>query len=202
MYLFSVEVRIASDEMVMRSQEWILSLSNQLPREQFLSKTVIHGVCQHLMTYNADFGFDDRLTTLIRCQLNHAAADDDCACMKLHQCPYCPMAYQIDVVDFKNRGIAFCATKWLNLGAGLTTHDPRWRGHKLLPGEDYPPQNLPLGSIRSSYESQEGTSLGALTAENKKRLTSTLFVNGRSLEFKASYLAGSLLEMETGILSL
>jgi hypothetical protein len=82
--------------------------------------------------------------------------------------------------DFKERGTAICATKWLNFGAGLTTRDSNWRGHNLLP-YDYVPHNLPLGSIRSSYESREGVSVDDLTAENKKRLFSSLRVIGRSM---------------------
>jgi len=174
-FLFSVDARIASDEMVVRSQEW--AISSEHPREDFLSKTVIHNVCQHQMTYNAEFGLDDSFTSLIRCRLGHGAADDDCACMRLHQCPFCPLEYQIDVVDFKERGTAICATKWLNLGAGLTTRDSNWRGHHLS-HDDYVPHNLPLGSIRSSYESQEAASVNDLTAENKKRLSSFLRMTG------------------------
>jgi hypothetical protein len=132
------------------------------------------------MTYNAVFDLDDSFTDLIRCRFGHGAADDDCACMGLHQCPCCPMEYQIDLVDFAEQGTAICATKWLNLGAGLTTRDSNWRGHNPLP-DDYAPHNLPLGSIRSGYESQEGLSVDDLTAENKKRLSSSLCVIGRSV---------------------
>lgn len=91
-FLFSVDARIASDEMVVRSRKWVIS-------------------SQHLMTYNADFDLDDSLTSLIRCRLGHEAADDDCACMRLHQCPSCSMEYQIDVVDLEERGTAIYATK-------------------------------------------------------------------------------------------
>ncbi|RDL30782.1 uncharacterized protein BP5553_10127 [Venustampulla echinocandica] len=165
--LFSVDARIASNELVMRSQEWVLL--SQRPVEHFLSESQGYGVCRHMTTRNEGTDLDGRLTTLIRCQLGHGAADDDCACMGLHRCFSCPMEYQIDVVDFKERGTAICATKWLNLGAGLTTRDSNWRGHNLLP-RGYVPHNLPLGSIRSSYESQEGAPIDELTAENKKRL--------------------------------
>lgn len=177
-FLFSVDARIVSGQMVVRSQEWVIS--SQHPREHFLSRTLTHGVCQHLMTYNAEFDLDDSFTSLIRCRLSHGAADDDCACMRLHQCPSCPMEYQIDVVDFKERGTAICATKWLNLGAGLTTLDSNWRGHNTL-SDDYIPHNLPLGSICSSYESKKGASVDDLTAENKKRLFSSLCVIGRNV---------------------
>jgi len=108
-FLFSVDARIASDEMVVRSQKWVIS--SQHPREHFLSRTLIHDICQHLMTYNADFDLDDSFASLIRCRLGHGAADDDYACMRLHRCPFCPMEYQIDVVDFEERGTAICATK-------------------------------------------------------------------------------------------
>lgn len=82
MFLFSVDARIASDELLVRSQEWVIS--NQHLREAFLSRALIHGACQHLMTYNADFDPDDSFTSLIRCRLGHGVADDDCACKRLH----------------------------------------------------------------------------------------------------------------------
>ena len=71
----------------------------------------------------------------------------------------------------------------MNLGAGLTTRDSNWRGHNFLP-YDYVPHNLPLGSIGSSYESQEGASVDGLTAENKKRLSSCSCLIGRSTHIK------------------
>jgi hypothetical protein len=188
-FLFSVDARIASDHMVMRSQEWVMS--SQHPREDFLSGTLIHGVCQHLMTYNASFGLDDSFTSLIRCQLGHGGADVDCACMGLHQCSFCPMEYQVDVVDLKERGTAICATKWYNFGAGLTTLDSNWRGHNLLP-DDYVPHNMPLGSIYSSYENQEGASIHDLTTENKKRLSSCFDVKGRSVHINMDALNWTL----------
>jgi hypothetical protein len=124
------------------------------------------------MTYNARWGLDDRLTILLQCRLGHKATDNGCACMGLQQCPWCPMEYQIDVVDFEEQGLmALCATKWLNLGAGLTTRGSHWWAHGHIP------HNLPLGSICSSYESQEELeelSINNLTAENKKRLSSSL----------------------------
>jgi hypothetical protein len=83
-------------------------------------------------------------------------------------------------MDFKERGTAICATKWLNLGAGLTTRVPNWRGHNLLP-HYYVPHSLPLGSIHASYQSQGGESVDDLNAQNKKRLFSSSRVIGRSV---------------------
>ena len=92
------------------------------------------------------------------------------------------MEYQIDIVDFKERGgrTAICTTKWLNLGAGLTTLDTNWRGHNLRPHE-YVPHDLPLGSIRSGYENREGAAVDELTAANNKRLVSSLRPKGSNV---------------------
>ncbi|KAE9381282.1 hypothetical protein N431DRAFT_505699, partial [Stipitochalara longipes BDJ] len=95
-FLFSVDARIASEELVVRSQEWVVS--SQHPREAFLSRTHIHGVCLHL---GSKF-FNDSFTSLIRCRLSHEAADENCACMGLHQCPSCATEFRIDVVDLQD----------------------------------------------------------------------------------------------------
>ncbi|KAI6712580.1 hypothetical protein JHW43_004898 [Diplocarpon mali] len=177
-FLFSVEARIVSDEVVVRSQEWVLT--SEHPTQDFGSRSITHNVCQHLLTYNAEFQLNDDLTRLMRCRSSHRPADAGCACMGLQQCASCPMEYQIDFVDLERIGTAFCATKWSNLGPGLTTLDSKWRGHNLSQDE-YVLHNLPLGSIRSAYESQEGISLDDFSAENKKRLTSFLPVIGNTI---------------------
>ncbi|KAH7409523.1 hypothetical protein BKA64DRAFT_705288 [Cadophora sp. MPI-SDFR-AT-0126] len=63
---FTVEPMINSEsgELLLRSQEWILS-SRDL-REDFERRRVTHGACQHLMTYNGEFGLDDTLTALVK----------------------------------------------------------------------------------------------------------------------------------------
>lgn len=155
--LFSVDARIASDELVMRSQEWVLW--SQLPLENLLSGKLLYTLCPHLTNGRV---FYDSLTTLLQCRLGHGAADNGCACMGLHRCRWCPMEYQIDVVDLKEQGTAICATKWTNFGAGRSARNRM-------------PHNRQLGSIRSSYESQEEVSVDDLTAENKKRLSSSFF---------------------------
>ncbi len=75
------------------------------------------------------------------------------------------MEFQIDVKDFKDQGTALLITKWLNLGAGLTPLDPKWRNHHAVERQfvDEVRLGLPLGSIRSSFERQEGLSLESLT---------------------------------------
>ncbi|PMD39670.1 hypothetical protein L207DRAFT_429028 [Hyaloscypha variabilis F] len=114
-------------------------------------------------------------TSASQLRSSHNAADKDCACMGVHQCASCPVEYQIDIVDLGKKGTAFCTTKWLSFGAGNSTTDSKWSGHTRQL-EYCCPHDLPLGSIRSSYESQEGPSLEDITAENKKRLSSCLRV--------------------------
>lgn len=172
-FLFSADARIASNELVMRSQEWVVM--RQHPREALLSGTLDYGVCQHLMFDNVDLGFDPGFTDLIRCRLSHGEADDFCDCMDLHQCASCPMEFQFDFVDLNERGTAFCATKWLNLGDDLVAMDSKWYRHNFIPGECNA-HHLPFGSIRESFESQDGVGVEEFTAENKRRLVSSLRV--------------------------
>jgi hypothetical protein len=140
-----------------------------------MAKRQMYSVCMHMEACNAKSDLDYALNDLLRCRLSHNAADKDCACMGVHQCASCPVEYQIDIVDLGKKGTAFCTTKWLSFGAGNSTTDSKWSGHTRQL-EYCCPHDLPLGSIRSSYESQEGPSLEDIIAENKKRLSYCLRV--------------------------
>ncbi|KAH7311983.1 hypothetical protein BKA65DRAFT_600868 [Rhexocercosporidium sp. MPI-PUGE-AT-0058] len=184
-YFFSVEARIADGELLLRSQEWIVS--SQLPREQFVDRRVAHAVCRHLMTYNTIFGLDDSLTGLMKCQLSHQLRDDndfECSCMRLHQCLTCPMDYRLDVVDMQHLGPTLCVTKWFTLGTGSTVHDPFWNGHDLSADEPLL-HGLPLGSIRSRYESHDGISDSDLRASNRRMMLRFLFIDEGCLALQA-----------------
>ncbi|PVH89053.1 hypothetical protein DL98DRAFT_648346 [Cadophora sp. DSE1049] len=188
-WFFTVEARIASGELLLRSQEWIVS--SQSLREDFDNMRVTHGVCQHLMTYNEEFGLEDTLTGVMRCRIGHisqlksqpgsgsGSGDDneECQCMRLQQCLTCPMEFRLDVVDIQHLGYTLCVTKWLNVGSGQTIHDPLWKGHDPLSDEPRP-HGLRLGSIRERFESEgmEGVGLGVegLTEGSKKELMRSL----------------------------
>ncbi|KAL2063735.1 hypothetical protein VTL71DRAFT_5540 [Oculimacula yallundae] len=181
-FFFTVEARIDAEtgELLLRSQEWIVSM--QHPRSHFMSRSMNHGVCQHLMTYHGELGLDDTLTGIMRCRVSHnqthgidprnsvpGRQESTCDCMRLHQCQVCPMEYHLDIVDLRNVGETLCVTKWFNLGCGSSAQDPLWRGHELMP-EAFVPHGLQLGRIRSQFESQEGCPVSGLTATNKEML--------------------------------
>jgi hypothetical protein len=82
------------------------------------------------------------------------------------------MEYQVNLQDFADKGAAMYLTNWLNLGAGLTDLDPVWQNHLLRSVQRLSkvPLGLPLGSIRSSFEAQEGVSLDYFTKNNAAML--------------------------------
>lgn len=97
--------------------------------------------------------------------------------MALCQCPFCPIEFEVRVVDLEGRGTALCTTIWSDLGAGLTTSDPSWRANYML-SDLFAPHERPVGIIRQQYESQQEESVSDSTAENKKRLVPSLHVIG------------------------
>ena len=50
-------------------------------------------------------------------------------CSVLSQCDHCHTEFQIDLKTFAGRGTAIVVTKWMNLGAGQSRSDPKWRYH-------------------------------------------------------------------------
>lgn len=169
-FLFSVEARITNDELMLRSQEWFLSRYH--PRETFEADTLKFGVCRHLLSYNNVWGLDDSFTHLLGFLFDRTFRVRKFA-EGLHRCEACATEYKIRLVNLKGKGFALCTTKWINLGSGLTTLDQKWQGHSTL-DSCYFREVLPLGAIRSAYESQPGVSVGRIITTNKELLSSAL----------------------------
>ena len=163
--LLSVDARIASEELLMRSQQCIILPTDK--RDKFLSPILpVQTLCRHIW----DGQEDDRLRELIKCSLDHLGDKRTCStCMGTLQCQYCYMDFEIDIRDLGMRGTALVVTRWINLGAGLTPHDKKWRSHHVV--DDSPVPFCP-GSIRSSFKDQKGSSVNELAAENIKKLFS------------------------------
>ncbi|PQE27138.1 Cyclin-like F-box protein [Rutstroemia sp. NJR-2017a WRK4] len=159
--LLSVEAQIVSDELLMRSQQWVLLPHNR--RDKLVTRRLFHHLCHHIWALGRR---ENNLPTLIKSRLDLLDEQGQC-CTSTGQCLKCPMDFVLDVVDLGERGIAGCLTRWTNLGAGLHPEDPKWRSHlgKSLPrGVTYEPHHL--GSIRSSFENQTAIPFVEFTSRN------------------------------------
>ncbi|KAM3065285.1 hypothetical protein ACMFMF_011224 [Clarireedia jacksonii] len=165
--LLSVDAQIVSNELLMRSQQWVLLPHNR--RDELVTKCLSFRLCRHIWALGKG---GDNLPTLIKSRLDILEEQGRC-CTSTAQCLKCPMDFVMDIVDLGERGIAGCLTRWINLGTGLHPADPKWRSHlgKLLPqGVTYEPH--PLGSIRSSFENQTAIPFKDYTTRNMSNLLS------------------------------
>lgn len=150
------DARIVSDEVITRTQHWLLWPAGQvieLSQETYPCPQV----CAHLES-NPYYNNDNRLTALLQCKIDHINKNQTpCPqCTGLKQCWYCPTEMQIDVKVFEGQGTALVVTKWLAVGAGISPLDPKWRSH--LRDEDFQPVREPfpfiVGTIRNAFEQQ------------------------------------------------
>lgn len=169
--LFTYEARIVNDELLMRSQQWLLVPSDR--RESLYTQRLLHHLCEHISWAHPSRRNNNlSLPGLVKSTLDLLQARQPCS-TGTQQCSQCYMDYVIDAVDFDEKGVALLVTRWINLGAGFTPEDPKWRNHMKWPrdrGAVYQPQLT--GSIRLSFEDQEGQSLRDVTQENISKLFS------------------------------
>jgi hypothetical protein len=169
--LLSVDARIASDELLMRSQLCIVLPTDR--RDKYLSRMLpVQTLCRHIWAGQEDC----RLRELIKCSLDHLGGKKTCfTCIGTLQCQYCYIDFEIDIRDLGMQGTALVITRWINLGAGQTPYDKKWRSHHVV--DDSPVPFCP-GSIRSSFEDQKGSSVNELAAENIKMFSKLEQVRG------------------------
>jgi hypothetical protein len=129
LYLF--EARIVAHEFLVRIQHWLFIPGNkavQVPKYAF-------GVCHHLTTedFQSAARRANKLTSILSCRiahLNDKREQTSCErCSGLSRCDYCPTDFRVDFKSFAGRGTAIIVTKWMNLGAGRVSSDPKWRTH-------------------------------------------------------------------------
>jgi hypothetical protein len=122
--LLSVNARIVSGELLIRSQTWILLPWSR--RSEFIDhlaeSSLSFEFCVH--TLLGPFS-QDLVLDLVRSRLDQLEAGENSHSQTL-QCPYCCMDYTLDAMDFGERGFAVLLTRWINLGAGLDVTDARW----------------------------------------------------------------------------
>lgn len=165
MQLLSVEARIASDEFLTRSQLWVLA-----PRDHCQLIATVDLLCQL-----CHHGWLSEIPSRIRSCLEDLKSQGRTHA-HVQQCLKCHMDFEIEVLDFAERGLAIVLTRWHNLGKGLDPADAKWYSHGGSPWSNRPDGyvHVPhvLGSVRDAYENQEGISVEALIGKNTEKLFS------------------------------
>ena len=157
--LFSIQARICPQSLglYLRIQVWILLRTIQW--NAFLR------ICDHIRLISYEQIFQ---TGLILKDNNVQRQTKTFTCRK------CNMDYQIETMEVTDESIAIVVTKWIDLGAGLTPMDPKWRVHCISSNElGWAVGSESNGDIRSRFESQSGAgpSLHALNGQNLSYLT-------------------------------
>lgn len=170
--LSSIDAQIVSNELLVRSQAWVLvpwSQYNQFFQELVSRGTFSYSICIH-MRRGPKFK-EDSVVDLMRCKVDKRKALEECF-TETFQCQSCQADYELDARDFGERGFAVIVTKWANLGAGLDFSDPHWKCHVIspLPKGFYNPHSR--GSIRASFERVTEVTVEKLTADNESKLFS------------------------------
>jgi len=155
--MLSTDARIVSNDLLLRIQHWIL-----LPTRDHTSFP--HGslanFCPHLSSSNPR----SKLYSNIAHVLAHLG--DPTLALYADTCSFCAADFELRASDFGPKGNAFIATRWLNLGAGLSPTDPKWTRHIMywVSSPEEPP-----GSVRQAFEAAEGSeglSVQLLTEQN------------------------------------
>lgn len=164
----SFNARIVSNTFLVRAQDRLL-----IPADEVVPSLPIEflAICPHLPDM---WLYHDELSEALRCRLSHLHDQHPCAkCDGLKQCRYCPTEYQIDQKSFGKRGNVIFITRWLDLGAGSTHLDPKWRSHvweAASVGTDKAFE-FAAGSIRAVFELQEHFSFESIvTSDNLRKL--------------------------------
>ena len=167
------EPRIVDNQMIVRSQSWIVLPSNdkvnvhkqfQLP--EYLYKTT---VCAHL---DLAEGEDHRLTWLLRCRLAHVRHQTSSPCVNCVgnlRCAMCPTEVQADIKTFcggkskTRRTIMLIVTRWQLVGGGTSPSEECW-AHRLSQrcSPWHWPEGGPLSNIKSTFENQPGTKFDSI----------------------------------------
>ena len=169
-YQVSMEVRVESDELLVRAQHRLLIPTGhpiQMPKVGFAH------LCRHLQSPIRK----DYLWKLLHCRMDHLNNEEHpCSrCTGLKQCRSCPTEFQIDVKDFQSQGIAIVITRWLDLGRGESPVDPKWGSHLWYSGKGLSPYEgrfeFAAGSLRSAFERQEQFSFDSvMTSDSTRKL--------------------------------
>ena len=114
--LLSIEARICPRPLgfYLRVQSWTLF-------HTIKCDGLLH-ICDHLRPYPYDQLLQSRLKR-----------DNAGSQIENSTCHICNTDFQIEIMEVDNEGPAIVLTKWIDLGAGLTPMDPKWKVHFFDP---------------------------------------------------------------------
>jgi hypothetical protein len=169
--LLPFDAQIVSNELLMRSQAWILLPWSR--RDEFIDKLAVNGllfgICVHTRLGPLKVNV---VSDLVRSRLDQLETREKCRIQTL-QCPYCWTDYIVDAIDFGERGFAVFITRWVNLGGGLDYADAKWQNHITVLGMARGVHRPHVrGEIRTSFEGQAKLSVEELTTDNEAKLFS------------------------------
>jgi hypothetical protein len=168
--LLYVDAQIISNELLMRSQTWILLPWSR--RDAFIHELAKNSISNDIFMHTRLGPLDENLVLdLVKSRLDQLVAREKCRIQTL-QCPYCWMDYTLDAIDFGERGFAVLITRWINLGAGLDSADPKWQSHitmRMARGIHHPHHP---GDIRTGFEDHAKVSVEEITTDNRLKLFS------------------------------
>ncbi|TGO59658.1 hypothetical protein BCON_0042g00250 [Botryotinia convoluta] len=156
--LMSVDARFVSNELLLRSQTWILVPRSQ--KDRIIEKLAADRLSTRFCKHSARSSLEVMVSELVRNKLSHT---------RTLQCPHCWMDFVIHLKRCGERGIAVVITRWINLGAGIDPKDWKWQCHIGSKGlrHKQPPIN-----IRKAFEDQEGLSVEEFNSGNQVKLLS------------------------------
>jgi transcription elongation factor Elf1 len=117
-------------------------------------------VCPHLQHPLKKGATKTKFEAIMTCRARHwdnIWRNRTCStCSGLHQCKICPTEFQLDTKDFGFFGKRLILTRWLDLGDGISSEDPKWTSHV---GKEDHSQETPIpfqaGSIKGSFQKQD-----------------------------------------------
>ncbi|KAM0183341.1 hypothetical protein ACHAPC_006611 [Botrytis cinerea] len=154
--LISVDARFAANELLLRSQTWILLPRSQKDRtaEELAKHRMSVRFCRH--SDSDSLGLI--VSQLVRSKLSHTPT---------LQCNCCWTDFVVRLKHCGERGIAVIITRWINLGTGLNPEDLKWHYYIRRKGQRDKYRSV---DVQKAFEDQEGSSMDELTAGNQMKL--------------------------------
>lgn len=157
--LLSVEAKIIQNEIYLRTQSWLWFPVSQ--RCHVIKRWKRYGVDSPIHCSQNSSGLPTHFTSKMLQSQSKLA-------VQMFQCPRCWSDHAAEVVDFGEFGFAVVATKWFNLGAGLSIRDEKWQSVVCYWHDSTTKKRHE--DIRGRFESHADISMGELTRNNRTKL--------------------------------
>jgi len=175
--MISVDARIVSNELLLRSQFWIVVPQHETNR--VFSHRLFDHICKHGCYSRRLHGVWNRM---MDCKIGHprwlGPIDGCTGCKGPYHCRTCNTEFEVggEFIEpdtgTETHVTLLYITRWLNLGSGTSPDDHIWQCHVGDANAVPRRKSFADGSIRNVFEDAGGVSLQELTRENKKRVLS------------------------------